>query len=92
MSITDLRKEIDTLDDAILDAFLRRMDVCLRIAEYKRENAIAVTDTERERQVISSIEQKSPPELCEYTKELFLKIMELSKSAQSKIVNGENHE
>ena len=44
-NIDTARKQIDAIDDKISDLFVRRMELALSIAKYKKENGIAVTDT-----------------------------------------------
>lgn len=46
-NIDTARKQIDAIDDKISDLFVRRMELALSIAKYKKENGIAVTDTSR---------------------------------------------
>ena len=36
--LNELRKEIDTIDKAMVDLFEKRMDVSRRVAEYKIAN------------------------------------------------------
>ena len=38
MDLTDLRAEIDNIDSEILDLFIKRMDVCRQVGEYKKVN------------------------------------------------------
>ena len=47
--LSDIRHEIDDIDNAILDLFQQRMDCAERVAAYKRANNLLVLDRSRER-------------------------------------------
>ena len=47
--LNELRKEIDTIDKAMVDLFEKRMDVSRRVAEYKIANGKKVLDRERKK-------------------------------------------
>ncbi len=51
-NLDDYRREIDGIDRQLLALFEQRMDVVLRVAEYKRENHMEVFQGAREKQVI----------------------------------------
>ena len=53
--LNELRKEIDTIDKAMVDLFEKRMDVSRRVAEYKIANGKKVLDREREQQKLESL-------------------------------------
>lgn len=82
MGIKEYRREIDQIDKAILEKFHERMSVVEKIARYKIENNLPITNKEREEEVLDSIEVISGPELGQYSKELFRSIMEISKEYQ----------
>ena len=35
MQLKDLRTEIDKIDDELVKLFVRRMDICAQVADYK---------------------------------------------------------
>lgn len=43
MDLKEIRKEIDATDDEILRLFLKRMDLCVGVAKYKKENNMQVS-------------------------------------------------
>jgi chorismate mutase len=47
--LNQLRKNIDVLDDKLIEVFLDRMDVISDIATYKKLNDIPAYDENRER-------------------------------------------
>jgi chorismate mutase/prephenate dehydratase len=66
MTLDDLRRTIDNIDDQILALLERRADVARDVAVAKRDAHVATYDPERERQVLARLEAKSagrfPPE------------------------------
>lgn len=41
MDLKEIRKEIDATDDEILRLFLKRMDLCVGVAKYKKRKQYA---------------------------------------------------
>ena len=82
MDISDLRKQIDEVDDALIRLFSQRMDIAADIARYKYEHGLPVFVPSREREVLSSISKKVDPKLEQYTHALYLMLFELSRCYQ----------
>lgn len=87
MDLIELRKQIDKIDDRILELFSERMDISGRIAEVKAKSGIPVRDSERERQKLLDVSDKSDEELSSYAVMLFSLIMEQSRSYQERLLN-----
>lgn len=87
MDIQDMRKEIDTIDDQLVQLFTQRMDVAARIADYKKENNLPIFVPAREQEKLADIAQKAGPEMAEYAQQLYAKIFELSRDYQSKRIS-----
>jgi chorismate mutase/prephenate dehydratase len=85
MSIDELRKEINGVDEQLLSLFERRMEIAGKIGRYKKENALPIYDAERERAVLRRMYEKAKPETAEYVEPLFLSLMEMSRDYQAKI-------
>ncbi len=84
MEISELRREINEIDDEILTLFLRRMDVAAQVADYKREHDLPILVPAREREILKRVAEKAGPEQGGYARVLFSMLMELSKSYQNK--------
>ncbi|MDR0294484.1 MAG: chorismate mutase [Oscillospiraceae bacterium] len=82
MDIDGLRREIDGIDDRMLDLFERRMALALEIGQYKRENSLPVKDRERERKILYRLCERAEPELEAYVRALFSSLFEMSGSYQ----------
>lgn len=85
MELEKLRKQLDGIDGQILVLFLKRMEIIKQVAVWKKENDYPVLDSKRENEKIQDIVAQSPDELSEYTKDLFERIMELSRRRQEQI-------
>ncbi len=84
-SLEELRQEIDGLDRDLLDLFVKRMDVCNQVAEYKRKEGIPVLDAKREKEVLSAkMELLENTELKEEVYTFFSSMMAISRSLQKK--------
>ena len=84
MDISQLREQIDTIDDEIVRLFCQRMDVAAQIADYKKENKMPIFVPAREREKLVDVAQKAGDEMANYTRVLYSMIFELSRSYQSK--------
>ena len=80
--INDIRKEIDEIDNELVDLYIRRMNCSARVAEYKREHGMPVLDASRERALLNKISELSGSELEGYTRTLYSTILDLSRSYQ----------
>lgn len=82
MDLELLRSEINDIDKSLLELFLKRMEVCSKVAEYKIEKNLPVFQSDRERQVIDKIRSMSNAELEDASELLFTSIMDISKCLQ----------
>lgn len=82
MGLEELRNEIDTIDDEILELFLKRMELASKVADYKRENNLSTLQKGREREILKRVSEKSGSEMEHYSRTLFTTLMGLSKSYQ----------
>ena len=46
------RKEIDSIDKELISLFERRMDVAVKVGEYKKKNKLPIFNGKREEEVI----------------------------------------
>ena len=88
MNLYDYRKQLDAIDAEILRLFEERMDVVREIGKWKKENGVPVLDAGREAAKLDTLAAQGPDAFEEEVRELFSKIMELSRRAQEKIVDA----
>ncbi len=84
MDITELRDEIDKIDDELVKLFRARMEISAKVADYKRERNLPIFVPAREREILQEVAEKAGPEMAGYTRSLYSTIFELSRSYQAK--------
>ncbi len=85
MDLQELRNNIDDIDSEILKLFLRRMELCREVAEYKKKHDMPVYQGGREKQVIDRIKALTGDKSLEAgTAALFTTIMDISKILQNR--------
>lgn len=85
MDINDYRKSIDKIDRELVEKLEERMRVAEKIAEFKKENNLPITDHLRERQLLDKICDLSSSDMAGYNRIMFSTLMEVSKDHQRKI-------
>ncbi len=84
MDISELRGQIDRIDDELVKLFSQRMAVAAQIADFKKENNLPIFVPAREREKMADVAEKAGPEMANYTRVLYSMLFELSRSYQSK--------
>lgn len=85
----ELRKQIEEIDEQMIDLFEQRMSVSAKVAEYKKEHGIPVLDKDREKILIERNTGKvKNKELKVYYKDFFEGVLDVSKSYQHKLMEG----
>ena len=92
MDLQQLRKEINQIDNEIIELFKKRMNCCFGVAEYKIENNLPVFQADREKEIIKRIRSSVPEELENSAEVLFTTLMDISKCKQfQKFFAESNH-
>ena len=85
------REEIDLIDKKITNLFEERMNIVLKIAQYKKENNFSVLHSSREEEVISKAVSNLKNKDYETELTTLLNcIMDISKNIQNKKVTNNN--
>lgn len=84
MDLSQLRKEIDSVDAQLIELFRQRMEIAASIAAYKKEHNLPILVPEREQEKLQAVAAQSVPELADYTVRLFESLMALSREYQEK--------
>ena len=61
MDLSQLRSEIDNIDDELVKLFGQRMDIAAKIADYKKENKLPILVPAREREKLADVAEKAGP-------------------------------
>ena len=91
MIIEEIRKEIDEVDDKLLDLFLQRMTLSEKIAAYKISQNLPILNTAREEEILNWAE-KASPQYAEFTRAFFSALFSLSRKRQEQILNTALHD
>ena len=81
--ITEIRKEIDRLDDVLLGVLIKRLELGKEIGEVKREIGKAVADEAREKEIFQRLIKNAGSKIAEEDIiEIFSKILKMSRKIQ----------
>ena len=83
--LIEIRKDIDEIDNDLIELFKRRMDCAKEVGCYKKERGVPILNQQRENEILAEVQEKGG-EYGEYAKELFAKLMELSRELQQAII------
>lgn len=92
-NLEDYRREIDSIDRELIALFEKRMNVAIKVGEYKKERNLPIFNAKREEEVIEkNINLLNNREYSEITRNFFEKVMELSRSLQADLmeINKDN--
>lgn len=87
MELSNYRQEIDKIDDEMLNLFQKRMEVCAKIGEYKKEKGLPVLDPKREREKLGELLNKTNKDFHSYVHVLYSLMFELSRSYQGRLLD-----
>jgi len=86
--ILKIRKEIDEVDDKLLELFEYRMELVSKVAEFKKNNGLPVYDPAREEEKLNLLRQSvKDKKNQDAVTELFSQIMAISRRAQYAALN-----
>jgi len=81
-----LRARIDELDLNMVELFEERMEIVLKVAEYKKVNKLPILNEVREREVLEENKKRlHNKEFEESLEKFFIHLMNLSKDEQKKV-------
>lgn len=87
IDLQECRKEIDRIDDEIIQLFEKRMKVCEDVAQYKIRTGKKVLDPQREREKIEALKGKAHGEFNSLgAQEIFHQIMAISRKRQYQLL------
>ncbi len=84
MELTELRKNIDTIDQQLIALFEQRMDVASSIAAYKKAAGKPILDASREEEKLQAVAARCRPETADLIAGLFKEIMAASRNYQAR--------
>lgn len=91
MGLDNLRKELDEIDNELIEVFKKRMDITKKIGRYKRVRDVPVRDRGRENEIIKRLEDQVEEEYKFAVEPLYEKIFQLSKEYQVELMNNNKY-
>ena len=82
MTLNELRKKIDAVDNEILRLFEMRQALSARIGICKQEAGLPVLDVQRQEEKLAALCEKAAPENRAAVARLFAELMALSRARQ----------
>lgn len=83
MTIDDIRREIDRLDDELLRIFNQRAALALQIGYLKKELGLPVYDPQREKRIFAKMTGNNPGPLDDQAiKRLFERVIDESRTLE----------
>ena len=84
MDLSEIRKDIDAIDEQLVNLFCQRMQLSAKVADCKKANNLPIYHPGRERAILQRVAEMAGPEMADYTRVLYSMLFELSRSYQSK--------
>ena len=81
LELSEIREEINKIDEQLLELFLKRMECSGQVADYKVEHNMPVFNGAREQEILDKIASKSG-EYGDSTRLLYSTIMNISRALQ----------
>ena len=91
--LSEIRKEIDRIDAAIVELYEKRLTLTAQVADFKIWTGKPVYDPAREAQKLDAVASLAgSEETADQVRRLFSLIMDLSKEQQRKLVSRKQQE
>ncbi len=85
MDLYALRKEIDRIDEQILNLLSKRAHYAIQIGKFKSQNELSIHSHEREEQIIKNVISKNVGPLTENNiRSIFVQIINACRNLQIK--------
>ena len=86
MDLMEIRQDIDSIDQQLVDLFCRRMALSAQVADYKKANNLPVFVPEREREILMRVADQAGPEMAPYIRRLYTALFEESRLYQAEVM------
>ena len=87
MDLSEIRLELDKIDEQIVKLYEERVELCRQVADYKIKTGKRVFDKEREQQKLSTLSALTHSDFnAQGIREIFEQIMSISRKLQYQIL------
>lgn len=87
-NLADIRKEINSIDDRLVELFVRRQKLADEVAASKKASGAPICDPARERDILMRVAEMVGPEMEIGAKLFFTTLFGISRTRQRKILYG----
>lgn len=91
MKLTDIRIQINEIDDQLKELFLLRMRHVQDVAEYKAKHGMPILDSQREQEMVERLITGVDPSIQSYYLSFLESYIKISKEFQTKLLLHENN-
>ena len=84
MDLKEIREQIDSIDQELVDLFCQRMQLSAQVADYKKANNMPIHVPSREQEILQKVGKLAGTEWEDSIQALYATIFELSRDYQSK--------
>lgn len=84
MELSEIREQLNRIDDSLLSLFLERMELSAEVADYKLKHGMPIVDRVREREIIARLTAASGKSE-RWVHRLYTTIFELSRASQATV-------
>ena len=88
MDLSNIREQIDNIDNQLIALFAKRMETVAEVAEYKKQNNMPVFHSGREREILNRISLLVDDDMSVYARMLYNTLFDISRSYQTKRISG----
>lgn len=90
MELSEIRKQIDEIDQVLVAKIEERMKLSEEVAKTKMEKNLPILNSAREREIIANLTEGKSEEMAEYIKILYTTLFDCSRSYQAGIMFKES--
>lgn len=89
-NLDDIRKEINEVDDQLLDIIIRRLNLSKEVGEYKLANNLPIVDRSRELWILDHMTEGKAPDLIVPLRETYESLFRVSRRRQARLIDPDN--
>lgn len=89
IDLSDIRQEIDAIDNQILELFIRRMNACEKVAMVKKRDGTPISNPKREQEILERVE-KNGGEFGNGARTMLATLIDISCTYQQMLLYGED--
>lgn len=87
MNLSEIRTEIDQIDEQLTGLFVKRMHIAEAVAEYKRENKLPVYDAAREADIMARVSGLAGETYAGHARMVYSALFTASRARQSMLLS-----